>query len=147
MRFLLDTNICIYVIKQRPLRVKERLQKLDSGEVGLSIITLAELEYGAAKSQNPQRNRETLIRFCLPFQIVGFCSEYAQTFGEIRATLEQQGQPIGSYDLLIASQAVNRELISCSASKLGKDVSPSFCSASVSLATLTKLNARQLISD
>jgi len=111
MRFLLDTNICIYVIKQKPLRVKERLQTIESGEIGISIITLAELEYGAAKSQNPQRNRETLTRFCLPFQIVAFCPEDAQKFGEIRATLEQRGQPIGSYDLLIASQAVNRGLI------------------------------------
>jgi tRNA(fMet)-specific endonuclease VapC len=111
MRFLLDTNICIYVIKQKPLRVKERLQTIDSGEVGLSIITLAELEYGAAKSQNPQRNRETLTRFCLPFQIVDFLPEDAQKFGEIRANLERRGQPIGSYDLLIASQAVTRGLI------------------------------------
>ncbi|GEM_PF-6321038 len=61
MRFLLDTNICIYVIKQKPLRVKERLQTIESGEIGISIITLAELEYGAAKSQNPQGNRETFI--------------------------------------------------------------------------------------
>ncbi|RAQ39798.1 VapC toxin family PIN domain ribonuclease [Arthrospira sp. O9.13F] len=111
MKFLLDTNICIYVIKQKPLRVKERLQTIDTTEVGLSIITLAELEYGAAKSQNPQRNRETLTRFRLPFQIVGFSPEDAQKFGEIRATLERRGQPIGSYDLLIASQAVTRGLI------------------------------------
>lgn len=111
MRFLLDTNICIYVIKQRPLMVKERLQKIDPGDVGLSIITLAELEYGVAKSQNLQHNRETLNRFCLPFEIVGFSLEDAEKFGEIRATLEQQGQPIGSYDLLIASQAVSRGLI------------------------------------
>ncbi|MDJ1179563.1 type II toxin-antitoxin system VapC family toxin [Roseofilum sp. BLCC_M91] len=111
MKFLLDTNICIYVIKQKPLRVKETLQNIDPREIGLSIITLAELEYGAAKSQNPQRNRETLTRFYLPFQIVGFRPEDAQKFGEIRAKLERRGQPIGSYDLLIASQAVNRELI------------------------------------
>ncbi|MDJ1173562.1 type II toxin-antitoxin system tRNA(fMet)-specific endonuclease VapC [Roseofilum capinflatum] len=108
MRFLLDTNICIYAIKQKPLIVKERLQKVNTGDVGISIITLAELEYGAAKSQNPQRNRETLTRFCSPFQIVDFCPEDAQKFGQIRATLEQQGEPIGSYDLLIAAQAVNR---------------------------------------
>ncbi len=111
MKFLLDTNICIYVIKQKPLLVKERLQKIAPREIGLSIITLAELEYGAAKSQNPQRNRETLNRFCSPFQIVNFSPEDAQKFGEIRAILEQRRQPIGSYDLLIASQAVNRGLI------------------------------------
>ena len=111
MRFLLDTNICIYAIKQRPLSVKQRLQQLNSGEVGLSVITVAELEYGAAKSQNPEGNREALTRFCAPFQIVDFCPEDAQTFGQIRATLEQQGQPIGSYDLLIAAQALSRDLI------------------------------------
>jgi tRNA(fMet)-specific endonuclease VapC len=58
MRFLLDTNICIYVIKQKPSSVKQRLQAIDPSDVGISIVTLAELEYGAAKSQNPERNRQ-----------------------------------------------------------------------------------------
>ncbi len=110
MRFLLDTNICIYVIKQKPSSVKQRLQAIESSDVGISIVTLAELEYGAAKSQNPERNRQILSTFCAPFEIVGLSEEDARILGNIRADLERRGQPIGSYDLLIAAQALSRSL-------------------------------------
>jgi tRNA(fMet)-specific endonuclease VapC len=111
MKFLLDTNICIYIIKEKPLSVKKRFQSVNSSDIGISIVTVAELEYGAAKSQNPPRNRQTLTTFCIPFEIVGLNPEDARIFGNIRADLERQGQPIGSYDLLIAAQAINRSLI------------------------------------
>jgi tRNA(fMet)-specific endonuclease VapC len=110
MRFLLDTNICIYVIKQKPSSVKQRLQAIDPSDVGISIVTLAELEYGAAKSQNPERNQQILTTFCAPFEIVGLSEEDARILGNIRADLERRGQPIGSYDLLIAAQALSRSL-------------------------------------
>ena len=110
MRFLLDTNICIYVIKQKPISVKQRLQAINSSDIGISIVTLAELEYGAAKSQNPERNRQILTTFCAPFEIVGLSEEDARILGNIRADLERRGQPIGSYDLLIAAQALSRNL-------------------------------------
>ncbi len=110
MRFLLDTNICIYVIKQKPSSVKQRLQAIDSSDIGIFIVTLAELEYGAAKSQNPERNRQILTTFCAPFEIVGLSEEDARILGNIRADLERRGQPIGSYDLLIAAQALSRSL-------------------------------------
>jgi tRNA(fMet)-specific endonuclease VapC len=110
MKFLLDTNICIYIIKQKPISVKQRLQTVNPSDIALSIITLAELEYGAAKSHNPSRNRKTLNTFCNPFEIIGFNPENAQIFGEIRTELEKRGQPIGSYDLLIAAQALSRGL-------------------------------------
>ncbi|MCF3607720.1 PIN domain-containing protein [Planktothrix agardhii 1033] len=74
------------------------------------MVTLGELEYGAAKSQNPSRNRQTLAIFCAPFEIVGLNPEDARIFGNIRADLEKRGQPIGSYDLLIAAQALSRGL-------------------------------------
>jgi tRNA(fMet)-specific endonuclease VapC len=110
MKFLLDTNICIYIIKQKPISVKQRLQTVTPSDIALSIINLAELEYGAAKSQNPSRNRQTLTTFCNPFEIIGFNQEDARIFGEIRTELEKRGQPIGSYDLLIAAQALSRGL-------------------------------------
>ena len=110
MIFLLDTNICIYIIKERPISVKQRFQTVNTPDMGISIVTLAELEYGAAKSQNPSRNRETLKTFCAPFEIVSLNPEDARIFGNIRADLEKRGQPIGSYDLLIAAQALNRGL-------------------------------------
>ncbi len=111
MRFLLDTNICIYIIKQKPISVRQRFQSVNTGHIGISIVTLAELEYGAAKSKNPIRNRETLKVFCAPFEIIDFNEEDARIFGKIRTDLEQRGQPIGSYDLLIAAQALSRGLI------------------------------------
>ncbi|WP_254173276.1 type II toxin-antitoxin system tRNA(fMet)-specific endonuclease VapC [Planktothrix pseudagardhii] len=110
MKYLLDTNICIYIIKQKPISVKQRFEVINSSDIGISIITLGELEYGAAKSQNPSRNRKTLAIFCAPFEIVGLNQEDAQIFGNIRADLESRGQPIGSYDLLIAAQALSRGL-------------------------------------
>lgn len=111
MKFILDTNICIYIIKEKPLSVKQRFQSIDSSDMGISIVTVAELEYGAAKSQNPLRNRQTLSTFCSPFEIVGLTLEDARICGNIRADLGRKGQPIGSYDLLIAAQAINRNLI------------------------------------
>lgn len=110
MKFLLDTNICIYVIKQKPISVKQRFQAANSSDMGISIVTLAELEYGAAKSQNPERNRKILTTFCVPFEIVGLSEEDARILGNIRANLERRGLPIGSYDLLIAAQALSRSL-------------------------------------
>ncbi|BBD55312.1 tRNA(fMet)-specific endonuclease VapC [Planktothrix agardhii] len=110
MKYLLDTNICIYIIKQKPISVKQRFQSFDISDMGISIVTLGELEYGAAKSQNPSRNRQTLAIFCAPFEIVGLNPEDARIFGNIRADLEKRGQPIGSYDLLIAAQALSRGL-------------------------------------
>lgn len=110
MKYLLDTNICIYIIKQKPISVKQRFQSFDISDMGISIVTIGELEYGAAKSQNPSRNRQTLAIFCAPFEIVGLNPEDARIFGNIRADLEKRGQPIGSYDLLIAAQALSRGL-------------------------------------
>ncbi|CAD5928677.1 type II toxin-antitoxin system tRNA(fMet)-specific endonuclease VapC [Planktothrix agardhii] len=110
MKYLLDTNICIYIIKQKPISVKQRFQSFDISDMRISIVTLGELEYGAAKSQNPSRNRQTLAIFCAPFEIVGLNPEDARIFGNIRADLEKRGQPIGSYDLLIAAQALSRGL-------------------------------------
>ncbi len=111
MQFLLDTNICIYIIKRKPQRVLERFQSLNLSDVGISSITVAELEYGAYKSQRLEQNRAALHQFLLPLEIVPFDERSTQIYGELRATLERQGTIIGGMDLLIASQAIALNLI------------------------------------
>jgi len=106
VRYLLDTNICIYLIKKQPVRVVERLQTLALGDVGVSAITVAELQYGAAKSAFPDRNRLALVSFLAPLEILAFTDTDAVVYGRIRAALEASGTPIGAYDLLLGSQAL-----------------------------------------
>jgi tRNA(fMet)-specific endonuclease VapC len=107
MDFLLDTNICIYIIRKRPSSVFEKFQELRIGRVGLSAITVAELQYGVAKSSNPDKNRDALERFLTPFQIVEFNYNAAIQYGMIRAQLEKAGTPIGPLDTLIAAHAMS----------------------------------------
>ena len=107
MRFLLDTNICIYIIKQKPPKVFEKFQMLNPLDVGVSSITVAELEYGAYKSQRQEQNRAALSQFLIPLEILPFDERATQTYGQIRAELERRGTVIGSMDMLIASQAIS----------------------------------------
>lgn len=111
MRFLLDTNTCIYIIKRKPPKVFEKFQTLDIYDVGISSITVAELEYGVYKSQRREQNRVALTQFLIPLQIIPFDESATQTYGRIRAQLERQGIVIGSMDMLIVSQAINLGLI------------------------------------
>jgi tRNA(fMet)-specific endonuclease VapC len=111
MRFLLDTNTCIYIIKRKPPKVLEKFQTLDISEVGISSITVAELEYGVYKSQRQEQNRAALSQFLIPLEIIPFDERSTQTYGRIRAELERQGIVIGSMDMLIASQAISSGLI------------------------------------
>jgi tRNA(fMet)-specific endonuclease VapC len=111
MRDLLDTNICIYVIRRRPRQVLARFQRCAVGDIGLSTVTLAELQYGVAKSVFPERNQEALAAFTLPLEILPFDAPAAAAYGPIRATLERQGTPIGAMDLLIAAHAVSLGVI------------------------------------
>lgn len=111
MRFLLDTNTCIYIIKRKPLKVFDKFQTLDIYDVGISSITVAELEYGVYKSQRREQNRVALTQFLIPLQIIPFDESATQTYGRIRAQLERQGIVIGSMDMLIVSQAINLGLI------------------------------------
>ena len=105
MRYLLDTNMCIYVIKKKPLRVLERFKTFQIADIGISTITLSELEYGVAKSSRKEQNRDALIEFLAPLEILSFDEKASRHYGEIRAFLEREGIPIGSLDLLIASHA------------------------------------------
>ncbi len=106
IRWLLDTNICIYIIRQKPLQVISRLQSLNISDAGISTITLSELDYGVAKSASPAQNRAALTLFLAPLTILAYDDGAAQHYGEIRAHLERQGTPIGPLDTLIAAHAL-----------------------------------------
>ena len=105
MRFLLDTDTCIYLIKKKPPSVIEKLRACQAGDVGISAVTVAELRYGASKSQRVQQNHEALDLFLAPFEVVTFDETAAAAYGGIRAQLEKAGQPIGPLDMLIAAHA------------------------------------------
>jgi tRNA(fMet)-specific endonuclease VapC len=111
MKYLLDTNICIYLIKQKPLSVIEKLQMLAINEVGISVITLAELEYGVAKSSFIEKNRIALAKFIAPIEVLPFSDKATVFYGDIHAYLEKKGIIIGAFDLLIAAQALAENLI------------------------------------
>jgi len=106
INYLLDTNICIYIIKKRPLNVFERFQRLVPGSVGLSSITAAELYYGINKSLFPEKNQQALEQFLIPLEIVEFDFEAATHYGKIRNQLEKKGTPIGPLDMLIGAHAL-----------------------------------------
>ena len=103
---MLDTNVCIHVIRRRPPDVLRRFEEYEVGEVGVSSVTAAELRYGAEKSAVPEQNREALSRFLLPLEVLAFGDEAAAAYGRIRAALEKAGTPIGPLDTLIAAHAV-----------------------------------------
>lgn len=111
MKYLLDTNICIYLIKQKPHNVLQKFQAHSVSEIGVSAITVAELQFGAQKSQRPAQNQHALEQFLIPLLIADFDYNAAVTYGYIRAALEAQGTPIGPLDLLIAAQAASLDLI------------------------------------
>lgn len=111
MTYILDTNICIYLIKKKPPSVLNRLSKIKINEAGISTITLSELEYGAAKSSYPDKNRIALLEFASFFEIYSYDANAASEYGIIRADLEKRGKIIGAMDMLIAAQAKCLNLI------------------------------------
>jgi len=107
MKFLLDTNICIYAIKKKPKRVFEKVRERHVGEVGISAITYAELEYGVANSSDPRSNRIALLEFVGPLEVIDFQTQVAPVYGDLRAHLRRTGLLIGPLDLLIAAHAIH----------------------------------------
>ena len=106
MLYMLDTNICIYLIKKKSNLLLNRMLAFRTGEIGVSVITVAELQYGVIKSQYKERNLAALEGFLLPLEIADFTNEMTVTYGHIRADLERYGQPIGPLDTMIASHAL-----------------------------------------
>lgn len=106
-RYLLDTNICIYVRRRRPVEVLARFSRLKSGEAALSLVTYGELMYGAAKMDSPPpRASEQLQEFLDMIEVLPLPIEAGRTYGELRALLESKGQIIGNNDLWIAAHAI-----------------------------------------
>jgi tRNA(fMet)-specific endonuclease VapC len=110
MRYLLDTNTCIYIIKRSSERLMLRFKRLRVGDVGVSAITACELQFGVSNSSQPEKNQRALTEFLGPLEILDFPATASSVYGEIRARLQRAGTPIGSYDLLIAAHAVHGDL-------------------------------------
>jgi len=109
VKFLLDTNTCVYAIKRLP-SVIERLQSHSPEDLGVAVITLAELWFGARKSSRPERTRASVDAFLGPLEIIPLDKDAADAYAEIRFKLERLGRPIGERDLLIAAIARSRDL-------------------------------------
>ena len=106
MRYLLDTNVCIQLIRQRSPILLARIRSFETGGLGVSTITVAELQYGVFKSRDAERNAAALEAFLLPFDTRPFTEDAAAAYGLIRAQLEARGEPIGSLDTLLAAHAL-----------------------------------------
>ena len=107
MKYMLDTNICIYLIKKKPEKVLRHFKAHAIGDIGISSITLAELRYGVDKSQQVQKNRDALYEFLLPLEIADFDDEATVSYGRVRVVLEKAGTPVGSMDMLIGAHALS----------------------------------------
>lgn len=110
MKYLLDTNTCIYILKLRVGTVK-RLREHSPEDLGVSIVTVAELWFGARKSARPQSTRREVDAFLKPFEVLPFDHAVAEAYAGLRLELERAGRPIGERDLLIASTGLARALI------------------------------------
>lgn len=111
MKYLLDTDICIYIANEKRESVRQRLERTRPANVVISVITLAELQYGAEKSARPEQNRKRIELLLAQIRVLDFAPGDARVYGNLRAALERRGEVVGANDLLIASQALNQNLI------------------------------------
>ena len=111
MKYILDTNICIYIINKKPAKVLRKFERYPVYEFGISSITHAELQYGVEKSENKNTNQAALDEFLLPLTMLPFQGKrLVSRYGEIRTALESKGQTIGPLDMLIAAHALSLDL-------------------------------------
>ena len=111
MKYLLDTNICIYIINEKPEQVLRKFEQYPVQEFGISSVTQAELQYGVQKSKNKNTNQDALDEFLLPLTILPFHGKrLVACYGEIRVLLESKGRTIGPLDMLIAAHALSLDL-------------------------------------
>lgn len=111
MKYMLDTNICIYAIKKNPENVLKNIERNKIHGLCISAITLAELEHGIAKSDYPKRNADALAQFLSIITVLPFGNSAAIEYGRICAYLQKSGTPIGTMDMLIAAHALSKGLI------------------------------------
>ncbi len=107
LKYLLDTNICIYIAKQQPLHIYSKFETLVIGEVGMSTVTYGELFYGVQKSQNHKKNMSLLQDLASLIPPLPIPTDAGKHYGQIRTVLEQKGTPIGNNDLWIAAHALS----------------------------------------
>jgi tRNA(fMet)-specific endonuclease VapC len=110
MKYLLDTNTCIFVINRRPSAVRGRFEETAVGDIAISVVTLSELQYGVEKSVRREQNALALRKFLLPLVLLPFDADAAGQYGKVRVQLERRGTPIGSMDMMIAAHALARGL-------------------------------------
>ncbi len=110
-QYLLDTNICIYIMNKKPEAVYQKFKKVNLDNIFISAISEFEIKYGVEKSKKSDQNRKTVLEFLGFLNILPFDSQSTSIAGSLRSTLEKKGQIIGPYDLLIASQALAKDLI------------------------------------
>jgi len=110
LRYMLDTNLCIRVLRDRPQNIRVRFNAEADG-LSISTIVLTELFHGAAKSARPIENRSEVERFAARLEVLPFDADAAAHAGDIRAALEREGRQIGGYDVLIAGHARSRGLV------------------------------------
>jgi tRNA(fMet)-specific endonuclease VapC len=106
MRYMLDTNACIALIKHKQIKTLNRIRRTQPGQVGISAISLAELRYGADKSANAEVNHRALDELLLVLQVASFDESASRAYGQVRAKLESRGKPIGALDTMIAAHAL-----------------------------------------
>lgn len=111
MKYMMDTNICIYTIKNKPESVIRKVLSQNPEDLCISMVTYAELMYGVEKSQAVEKNRIGISLFLSAITVLDFDSQAAGVYGEIRAELEKKGTIIGSMDLLIAAHAKSQDCI------------------------------------
>lgn len=111
MRYMLDTNICIYAIKHKPEQVFMRLQEHEPSDICISAITYAELVHGVEKSKAIEKNRVALALLLANIEIMSFDCSAAESYGKVRADLEKAGTPIGPLDMMIAGHAISKGYI------------------------------------
>ncbi len=111
MKYLIDTDICIYIMNERNINVINKFKQLDIGDIGISVITVSELQYGVSKSAHKKTNQLRLDNFLMPFEIIDYDYAVTSIYGDIRFQLEKKGEIIGALDLQIAAQAISRDLI------------------------------------
>ena len=111
MNYLIDTNICIYLMNQKPFKVIQKFKNTEIGQIGISTITVSELNYGAAKSKFKKQNSKRLEEFLTPFEILPYDETASKYYGMIRSQLESEGKVIGPLDMLIAAHALSNDLV------------------------------------
>lgn len=107
MRYMLDTNICIYTIKHKPEKVFQRLQEIDPEDICVSSVTYAELVHGVEKSAAVEKNRVALLMLLANIEILNFDVDAADCYGKIKADLDKKGMPIDTLDMMIAGHAMS----------------------------------------